>query len=180
MAYGLSRRRFGEVAEPLTVMAHLPKLLLGYGLRELAFERSSLIDERLKSLAVLKAAPMVGCELCIDISSALGCAEGITEEQLRELANYKRSEALAPLENLVLRYAVAMTKTAADVPDELFDALREHFSEAQVVELTPAIALKNSRARFNQAFGMGSQGLSEGSFCAVPETLVVTTTNGGE
>ncbi len=84
-AYRLSRRRFGEVAEPLAVMAHHPRLLLGYGMFELAFERSNLVDERLKNLAVLKAATIVGCEFCIDIGSALGRAEGITEEQLREL-----------------------------------------------------------------------------------------------
>jgi AhpD family alkylhydroperoxidase len=169
-AYGLSRRRFGEVAEPLTVMAHHPRLLLGYGMFELAFERSNLVDRHLKSLVVLKAATMVGCEFCIDIGSALSRAEGVTQEQLRDLPNFERSEAFSLLEKLVLRYVAAVTRTPADVPDELFDALREHFSEAQLVELTTALALENYRVRFNHAFGVGSQGFSESSYCAVPET----------
>ncbi len=169
-AYGLSRRRFGEVAEPLTVMAHHPRLLLGYGMFELAFERSNLVDRHRKSLVVLKAATMVGCEFCIDIGSALSRAEGVTQEQLRDLPNFERSEAFSLLEKLVLRYVAAVTRTPADVPDELFDALREHFSEAQLVELTTALALENYRARFNHAFGVGSQGFSESSYCAVPET----------
>jgi AhpD family alkylhydroperoxidase len=169
-AYGLSRRRFGEVAEPLTVMAHHPRLLLGYGMFELAFERSNLVDRHLKSLVVLKAATMVGCEFCIDIGSALSRAEGVTQEQLRDLPDFERSEAFSLLEKLVLRYVAAVTRTPADVPDELFDALREHFSEAQLVELTTALALENYRARFNHAFGVGSQGFSESSYCAVPET----------
>jgi AhpD family alkylhydroperoxidase len=177
-AYRLSRRRFGAVAEPPTVMAHHPRLLLGYGMMELAFERSNLVDEHLKRLAVLKAATMVGCEFCIDIGSALGRAEGVTEEQLHELPSFEQSEAFSPLEKLVLRYTAALTRRPADVPDELFDALRDHFSEAQLVELTAAIALENYRARFNHAFGMGSQGFSDGSYCAVPETLTITT--GGE
>jgi AhpD family alkylhydroperoxidase len=112
-AYGLSRRRFGEVAEPLTVMAHHPKLLLGYGMLELAFERSNLVDRHLKSLAVLKAATMVGCEFCIDIGSALSRAEGVTQEQLRDLPDFERSEAFSLLEKLVLRYAAAARKTSA-------------------------------------------------------------------
>ena len=177
-AYRLSRRRFGEVAEPLTVMAHHPKLLLGYGMMELAFESSKLVDEHLKSLAVLKAATMVVCEFCIDIGSALSRAEGVTEEQLRELPPFEQSEAFSPLEKLVLRYAAAATRTLADVPEELFDELREHFSEAQLVELRAAITLENYRARFNRAFWMGSQGFSEDSFCAVPETVTITA--GGE
>ncbi len=171
-AYRLSRRRFGEVAEPLTVMAHHPKLLLGYGLFELVFERSNLVDKRLKSLAVLKAAAMVGCEFCTDIGSALSAAEGITEEQLRELPDFEQSGAFSLLEKLVLAYAVAMTRT---LTDELFAALREHFDEAQLVELTAAIALENYRARFDHAFGIGSQGFSKGSYCAVPETATITT-----
>jgi AhpD family alkylhydroperoxidase len=112
-AYALSRRRFGEVAEPLTVMAHHPKLLLGYGMLELAFERSKLVDRHLKSPAVLKAATMVGCEFCIDIGSALSRAEGVTQEQLRDLPDFERSEAFSLLEKLVLRYAAAARKTSA-------------------------------------------------------------------
>ncbi len=42
----------------------------------------------------------------------------------------------------------------ADAAEEFFDALREHFSETQVVELTAAIALQNYCVRFNHAFGM--------------------------
>lgn len=174
LAYLLSRRRFGEVAEPLAVMARHPKLLLGYGLLELVFERSNLVDERLKSLAVLKAATLIGCEFCIDIGSALSQGGGVTEEQLRELPNCEQSEVFTPLEKLALRYAVALTKTPTEVPDDLFEALREHCDEAQLVKLTAAISLENYRARFNHAFGMGSQGFSEGSFCARPETLTMT------
>ncbi len=178
LAYKLSWRRFGKEVEPLTVMAHHPRLLLGYGMFELAFERSNLVDERLKSLAVLKAATMVGCEFCIDIGSALGHAEGVTEEQLREFPDFEWSEAFSPLEKLVLWCAAAVTKTPADVPGELFDALCEHVNEAQLVELTAAIALENYRARFNHAFGIGSQGVSEGSYCAIPEAQAMTA--GGE
>jgi alkylhydroperoxidase family enzyme len=179
-AYGLCRHRFGEVAEPLAVVAHHPSSRWGAACSSWR-SRSKLVDERLKSLAVLKAATVVGCEFCIDIGSAPGIAEVMTEDQLRELRDFERSEAFSPWEGLMLRYAVVITRTAADAPDELFDALRKHLSEAQLVELTAAIALRNYRAWFNHAFGVGSQGLPEGSFCAVPETLAaVTTTNGGE
>jgi AhpD family alkylhydroperoxidase len=154
LPYRLFRRHFGEVAEPLTVMAHHPKVLLDYGLLELAFERSNLINERLKNLAVLNAASMVDCEFCIGIGSALSRVGGVTEEQLRELPTFERSDAFSPLERLVLQYAVAMTRPPREVTDDLFGVLREHFSDGQLVELTAAIALENYRARFNQAFGM--------------------------
>ena len=55
------------------------------------------------------------------------------------------------------------------IPEHLFGTLREYFDEAQMVELTAAIAWENHRARFNHALGMGYQGFSEGSYCLLPE-----------
>jgi hypothetical protein len=55
------------------------------------------------------------------------------------------------------------------VSDELVAHLREHFNNAQLVELTHHIALENMRDRFNLALGVGSAGLSEGMVCAVPD-----------
>ena len=170
-AYRFSRRRFGKVVEPLKVMAHHPRMLAGYGAFELVFDRSRLVDERLKSLAETKVAAMIGCEFCLDIGSTLSRESGVTEQQLRDLHGYAESEAFSSLEKLVLEYAEGMTRTPALVGGELFDALRERLDEAQLVELTAAIAWENYRARFNHAFGIGSQGFSEGAFCPLPETI---------
>jgi alkylhydroperoxidase family enzyme len=70
---------------------------------------------------------------------------------------------------MVLEYAALMTATPADVPDELFAELRRRFSEVQLVELTATVAWENYRARFDHAFGIESQGFSEGAYCALPE-----------
>jgi 4-carboxymuconolactone decarboxylase len=60
-----------------------------------------------------------------------------------------------------------MTRTPVEVPDELFAALRNHFDERQMVELTSAIAWENFRARFDHALGIEAEGFSEGAVCAV-------------
>jgi len=65
-----------------------------------------------------------------------------------------------------------MSRVPVEVPDELFGALREHFDDGQLVELTNVIALENFRARFNAALDIGSAGFSEGMVCAVPDTSV--------
>jgi len=99
----------------------------------------------------------------------VGRANGVTEEQLRELPRYQESEAFSDVERLALDYAVAMTQTPVHVSDELFEALRKHFDDAQMIELTAAIAWENFRARFNHAMGIEAQGFSEGAYCALPE-----------
>ncbi len=61
LAYWLARRRVGKVPEPLRVYARHTWLLNGYGAFEYALERSRLVEERLKLLAQIKAATLVGC-----------------------------------------------------------------------------------------------------------------------
>jgi alkylhydroperoxidase family enzyme len=72
------------------------------------------------------------------------------------------------LERLALGYADAMTRTPVEVPDAFFARLRERFSEAQLVELTSAIAWENYRARFDHAFGIEGENFTEGAVCVVP------------
>jgi alkylhydroperoxidase family enzyme len=69
---------------------------------------------------------------------------------------------------MVLEYADAMTRTPVEVPGALFARLRERFSEAQLVELTSAIAWENYRARFDHAFGIEGENFTEGTVCAMP------------
>lgn len=94
---------------------------------------------------------------------------GITEDQLQDLAQFEASPHFNECEKLVLRLAVALTRTPSDVSDELYAALRAEFSERQIVELNAAIAWENYRARFNRTFAIGAEGFSKGKFCVLPE-----------
>lgn len=99
----------------------------------------------------------------------MGRAAGLGEAELRDLAHFEESPHFAEPEKLALRLAVAMSRTPADVPDELFAALRRHFDDAQLVELGGLIAWENFRSRFNRLFDVGAQGFSAGAFCPLPE-----------
>jgi hypothetical protein len=61
IAYWFSRRRFGRVLEPLTVTAHHPRVMRGYGQMELALEGARTLPKQLKVLAQVRAALRVGC-----------------------------------------------------------------------------------------------------------------------
>jgi len=93
----------------------------------------------------------------------------VTEEELRNLSNYRESNVFGLVEKLVLDLAVAMTRTPAAVSDELFAELRKNFSEVQLVELTSEIAQANFRGRFNRTFHCRPAGFSEGVYCPMPE-----------
>ena len=168
-SYLESRRRFGEVMDPMRVFAHHPRIMLGYSAMELATERSHRMPERLKHLGEMRAGMLAGCEWCCDFGSSLSRVKNVTEDDMRALPTYDTGDHFNEVEKLVLDYATGISRTPVDVSDELFDRLREHFDEAQLVELTNVISLENYRARFNWAFGIGSQGFAEGAFCVRPE-----------
>ena len=84
------------------------------------------------------------------------------------MSHFESSSAYSEIEKSVLQYAVAMTMTPVDVPDDLFAELQKHFSAKQLVELTSAIAWENFRARFKHAFEIEAEGFSEAAVCEIP------------
>jgi alkylhydroperoxidase family enzyme len=86
------------------------------------------------------------------------------EAKLRAAANWRESALFSAEECVALEYAERMTVTGGRVDDALFARLRAQFSEAQIVELTAAVALENFRSKFNPALGVEAQG-----FCLIPQ-----------
>jgi len=144
-----SRKRFGAVVAPLVPLSHHAQLLRGTAAMELALEHSHQVDERLKDLGATKAAQITGCEWCIDFGSAL-----------LERHGYSDGSQFDARERLVLEYAAALRATPSEISDDLFARMREHFDDAQLVELTSAIAFEGYRSRLYRAFGIGSQGFA--------------------
>src|SRR3989442_15342102 len=101
----------------------------------------------------------------MDIGSAVGRAAGVTEAQLRALADYRTSSRFSELERLVLDYAVAMTATPVDVPEAMFTALRRPFNDEQMIELTATIARENYPPPLPPAPATEAQGCSRGAHC---------------
>lgn len=171
-SYAVSRRRYGAVMDPIKAFGHTPGILAGYATLELAAERSHHAPERLKELAVMRAAMLVGCEWCLDFGTAKLRAAGIPDDDLRALPHYADSGRFTPLEVDVLDYATAMSRTPAEVPDDLVARLRDALGDAGLSELTAMVALEHLRARYNWALGIGSQGFAEGAYCVPPAQAV--------
>ena len=88
---------------------------------------------------------------------------GASAEKVREVARAAESPLFGEAERAALAYAEAVTYSDRRVDDALFARVRAHFDEAQVVELTAAVALENFRSKFNVALRIEAQG-----FCVLP------------
>ncbi|NDH60297.1 MAG: carboxymuconolactone decarboxylase family protein [Alphaproteobacteria bacterium] len=98
----------------------------------------------------------------INSSRVLETTEG-GMEKLAEVASWRTSSLFSAMERVALEYAERITYTDQKVDDAFFAEVKKHFSDAQIVELTAAIALENFRSKFNPTLGVEAQG-----FCMVP------------
>jgi alkylhydroperoxidase family enzyme len=89
---------------------------------------------------------------------------GADEDKISEVPTWRESSRFSEMERTALEYAEAMTITGQRVSDELFARIRSFFDDAQIVELTAAVALENFRSKFNVPLGIESQG-----FCVLPK-----------
>jgi 4-carboxymuconolactone decarboxylase len=76
----------------------------------------------------------------------LTAPEGLTKQECDALADWRDSKFFSARERAALAYADAMTRDVA-VPDSVFEALRPHFNERQIVELTVLIGTYNMHTR---------------------------------
>ncbi len=158
----------GSGIEPVEIWAHQPKMLSGMGKFAGAARKGTSVDERLKYLIELKGSQMIGCEYCVDLGSQICRNSGFSDEELLALPRYRSSDRFTEREKLALDYTVAVMRTPVQVSDELFAQMREHFTEAQLVEITALLAAVNVN-RFNAAFRIGSAGFSDGMVCVPPD-----------
>jgi alkylhydroperoxidase family enzyme len=87
---------------------------------------------------------------------------GATDDKIRQVPTWRESDLFSAMEKDALEYAEKMTITGEKVTDELWGRLRGHFTEAQLVELTAAVAVENFRSKFNVPLGVEAQG-----FCMI-------------
>ena len=85
-------------------------------------------------------------------------------DKVAEVLTWRDSKLFNEQERVALEYAERITHTDREVDDAFFAELKKHFTEAQIVELTAAVAFENFRSKFNPTLGVAAQG-----FCVVPK-----------
>ena len=172
----LARRQYGtEIVESTGVYAQNPRLMNWFVAFNRAVEKPKRVPERLRELAVLKAATVVECEFCMDIGSEYARRSGLSDQQLLALHDAEGSGLFDADELLVINYARAMSVTPTEVDDQMIAALRDRYGDRGVLELTHLLAWENARARTNAALGIGAGGFSAGKVCAIAASSAVTT-----
>jgi alkylhydroperoxidase family enzyme len=96
----------------------------------------------------------------MDIRRAVGAKLGISREKLDEILRYRQSDRFSTRERAALEYAEAITREDQEVTDACVARLREHFSDAEVVELTFIVGYQTFASKFAKAFRLVPQGFA--------------------
>jgi AhpD family alkylhydroperoxidase len=117
------------------------------------YVRSCGLDKRLVELAKLRASQINQCAFCIDMHWKDLRADGETEQRLYGLNAWRESPYYTDRERAALEWTEAITVlTEGFVPDEVYDRVRVHFTEDELVKLTMAIVVINGWNRLSVAF----------------------------
>lgn len=114
----------------------------------------SSIDVCLRALVELRISQINGCAYCVDLHTSEARTVGENQQRLDCLTTWREGPLFTPAEKAALAWAETVTLVAEQgAPPPVYDALAEHFSEQQIVDLTLIIAQMNAWNRMAISFG---------------------------
>ena len=118
--------------------------------------QSSEISARLRALVELRTSQINGCAYCVDLHSREARAAGEGQQRLDCLPAWRETDFYDERERSALAWAESVTLVSqTGVPDDVFEELRRHFSEKEIVDLTLIVASMNAWNRIAISFRQG-------------------------
>jgi AhpD family alkylhydroperoxidase len=158
------RRQLGKVVTPARVIYNRVPRLYNVAWQLVRVQREGLeLDPALRLLAQSWVAMVNRCSFCVDIAKSEAVRAQIPLDKFQALPEWRTSRLFDDRERAALAYVEEATRHKK-VSDPTFDALRKHFSERQIVELTFLNALENFYNLLNLPLGIEDDGL-----CAIAQ-----------
>lgn len=133
---------FKTSPEAMKGMLELEKYVATSGLEKILYE-----------LVKTRASQINGCAYCLDMHTKDARKAGETEQRLYALSAWRETPFYTERERAALEWTEALTLISEnDVPDSLYDSVRLHFEEKELIALSMAIVTINSWNRLAIAF----------------------------
>ncbi len=146
----VQKRRGGVLLNLDRQLLHSAPIAKGWNTYLGSIRTGGVVDGGLRELVILLVAILNRAPYEFFQHAPVALAEGVAQAKLDALEQWRASQLFTPSERDVLAYTEAMT-LQIQVPQDIFDAVRRHFSDREVVELTATIAAYNMVSRFLEA-----------------------------
>jgi AhpD family alkylhydroperoxidase len=116
-------------------------------------KNSSRLEPSLLELVRMRASQINGCAYCLDMHSKDARAAGESEQRLYALSAWRETPFYSERERAALTWTEAVTRIdSSRATDEIYEAVRQHFSEEELANLTLAIVVINGWNRLAISF----------------------------
>ena len=150
--FAFFERTLGFVPNSLLTMARRPALARGLiALSRGVYDPKGEVDLGLKRLLGHTASMAAGCLYCRAHTGTSAMRHGVSADKLAALPQYRESPLYSEAERVAIDFAFAAASQPNEVSDELFTALRAHWSEGQVVKILGVVALFGFFNRWNDS-----------------------------
>ena len=111
------------------------------------------LEKSLGHLVRLRASQINGCAYCVDMHTADARREGETDRRLATVVVWRETPFFTDRERAAFEWTEALTLVSqGHVPDAAWEAVKPHFSEAELVDLTLLVSAINAWNRFAIGF----------------------------
>jgi len=139
------------VVEMLQALAMRPELLASFATFGNCVYPGGVLERPLKEKVILKASLLNQCQFCAESHKSLIRQLGISKNPVASVEDLSQ---LSKREQAAIDYTHVVTQDSNRVTDELFNELKLHFTDPEIVELTFLIGFINMLNRFNNALGV--------------------------
>ena len=141
---------YGPFRNQVAVFAHVPAALRHLMPMLMELREAKTLPKRHLEIAIVVVSKLNECHYCVAHHKPFLAVEGLSPRAIDDILDPANPE-LDEVDRLVVEYATAAWETPNRIRDGLFERLRQHFTEAQIVELTLRTALCGFFNRFNDA-----------------------------
>lgn len=118
-----------------SILGHRPDVAAALGALRAALQSSGTLSPRLVELVRLRIAFHNQCRSCMSVRYQSAIDDGLTEHAVCSLERPEESDDLSPAERSALRFADLFATDHLAIDDAVYDDLRRHFREDELVEL---------------------------------------------
>ena len=142
----------GFVPNSVLTMQRRPALVRAFAqLNAAVMDPAGTVDLGFRRLVGHVASHAAGCRYC-EAHTVLGARNfGVPEDKLADLWTWATSPHYSPAERVALDFALAAASQPNAVTDELFAAMRAHWTEEQIVEILGVVAMFGFLNRWNDS-----------------------------
>ena len=149
-------RSYGPFRNQAAVLAHVPPALDHLSRLLMELKARNGIKWRYVELAIVVVSKLNACQYCVSHHAPKLRVEGLSGEAVDRLPATDHPE-LDEIDRLVVEYATVVTREPGGIRDAVFQRLRRHFTDAQIVELTLRIALCGAYNRLTEALQIDNE-----------------------